>query len=344
MKAFRKWNDLQQFHEVTKNLNYPRIHAKLRELDYKIPYGLKIKLHGTNACVRIEPDGKVTAQKRSSDIKVGNDNAGFAQWVSDNEYYFSKLANSLRTIYIYGEWAGPGIQNGVACNETDRKYFYVFSLDTYEDGVFVSRIYCPDTIEKLLGPQCIDTIIVIPWHGELTVDFVCKEETQKALSALNVMVEAVGEKDPLINDLFEIEGAGEGVVAYPKIGMNPGISYLKEDEVTYFSWFNFKAKSEAHRVNKTKTAVQFDPEKFASIQLFADAYCTEQRLLQAFTEGVEGRKDMRLTPDFIKWVVTDIYKESKTERETNPELDWKAISKACSSRAVTWYKAKVQEL
>jgi hypothetical protein len=342
MRGFKKWTDLQQFHEVVKNLNYPRIHRCLQENNYTIPFGLKIKLHGTNACIRIEHDGKVVAQKRSSDIVAPADNAGFRAWVEDNEAYFARLANSTCSTYVFGEWCGPGIQSDVACSMTRQKFFYVFAIEYFNDEEFISRIYNPSYIEKALEFGGMpDGLIVLPWQDHIKINFLEKAQTDIALLKLNKLVEAIGECDPFIEKTFEIQGAGEGVVAYPLLGENEG-SYLKGEE--YFGWFGFKAKSEAHRVNKTKKAATFDPEKYASTQLFADAYCSEQRFLQGFTEAVQGRKDMRLTPDFIRWVVQDIWKESKTEREASPDLDWKTCCKAISSRAVMWYKSKVQEL
>lgn len=335
-KLFKKWNDLNQFHEVRKNLNYPRIWQCLKDNDSKIAFGLKVKLHGTNACVRVESDGKVVPQKRSSDVLTGH--FGFAEWALGHEDYFSSLSDSQATTYVYGEWAGPGVQKGVACSMTDDKFFYVFSYDKVFDDGRTYRFYDPMLIEGLLGPKALDNMIVVPWFTGISIDFEDPKSIELTMLNLNKMVEAIGEKDPLINDLFGFEGAGEGVVAYPIIGKEAG-TYRENEE--YFSWFNFKAKSEAHRVNKTKTAVQFDAEAFASIQAFADYYVTENRLLQGLRESVSGELDMKRTPDFIKWVVSDIYKESKTEREASPDLDWKAASKACSSRAVMWYKKQV---
>ena len=86
--AFKKWDSLNQFHEVIKGLNYPRIYATLKANDFKLDYGLKIKLHGTNACVRIDPNGSVTGQKRSSDVSFTQDNMGFAVWVDRNIRFF----------------------------------------------------------------------------------------------------------------------------------------------------------------------------------------------------------------------------------------------------------------
>lgn len=353
-KNFRKWTDLNQFHEVTRNLNYPRIHDIVVKNDYKIPYSFKIKLHGTNACVRIEQDGNVVPQKRSSDIgpvkKMDGvtklrDNAGFAAWTKKEEGYWSTLAKSDRILYVYGEWVGNGVQSGVACSQLDTKRFFVFAIDGVKDDGNIERIVDPHVIEAILfghGKES-DTVHVIPWHSHATMNFMNKEATSQTIEKLNDTVEKIGELDPLMMEMFEIKGSGEGLVGYPALGENRGISY-KNDDLQLFSWFNFKAKSEHHRVNAHKKSVQFDPDKYANIQIFADTYCTEARFLQAFKDGVGEEKNLRRIPDFIKWVVSDIHKETTTEREANPDLDWKAISKACSTRAVSWYKDKVKEL
>jgi hypothetical protein len=337
---FVKWASLNQFHEVIKNLNYPRIYEALKKNDYKITFGLKIKLHGTNACVRIEPDGKVVGQKRSSDVFVGRDNMGFAVWVADNESYFASLADSVATTYIYGEWCGPGVQNGVACSQTDKKKFYPFAIDYYNEDGFDSRVVDSEVIEHILTKTCPNDIIVIPWFDTITLDFQHQGKLDVAVLNLNKKVEEIGVRDPLLYELFEIDDCGEGVVAYPMNTRTPGV--YEADEVDLFAWFNFKAKSEAHRVNKSRHAVKVDPEKFANANRFADAFCTEQRFEQGFTEALQGRKDMKLVPDFLKWVLSDIFKESKTEREES-SLDWKALSKTCSTRAVLLYKHRVME-
>lgn len=341
MSGFVKWASLNQFHEVVKNLNYPRIYSALKEHNFKIKFGLKNKIHGTNACVRIEPDGKVIGQKRTSDVRVGADNAGFAAWVAANESYFASLANSRFTLYIYGEWAGPGIQDNVACSMTRNKIFYPFAVELHRDGNPFLREYDPNLIEVRLSKRIPDDIIVLPWYDTIELDFENKEKLDTTVLSLNKAVEQIGECDPFFNDTFGIEGHGEGVVAFPILGKLEGI--YAADEFDYFSWFNFKAKSEAHRVNKTKHSVQIDPEKFANSNRFADAFCTEQRLEQGFSEAIQGRKDMKLIPDLMKWVMSDIWKESATEREASG-LDWKALSKTCTTRIALWYKARIMEV
>lgn len=343
MNKFRKWNDLNQFHEVVKNLNYPAIHDILTENNYEIPFGLKIKLHGTNACVRIESDGKVVAQKRSSDLVAPADNNGFRKWVENHEELFSKLARKDCITYVFGEWCGPGVQKNVACSLTPLKTFWIYSIDySFDNEENNYRLYEPDTIGEVINLiDMPDSVVIIPWHSSIKINFLEAAKTRESLDSLNELTEAIGAQDPLIKELFDISGCGEGVVAYPLLGQKKG-QYLANEN--YFSYFNFKAKSEAHRVNATKTAVAYDPEKFASVQIFTDTYVTEPRLLQAFNEGVQGKRDMRLTGDFIRWMIADIYKESTTERESNPNVDWDKAKKAISSRSVVWYKKKVMEV
>ena len=341
MSKFVKWNDLNSFHEVVKSLGHNRLHQVIVANDYRIKYGLKIKLHGTNAAVRIDPDSKVTAQKRSSDIPGNSDNAGFRAWVEANESYFSGLSKSDATIIVYGEWAGPGVQSNVAVSSIPTKHFFVFALDSHKDNGEYCRLICPDHIEAVLGLEAPDTVIVIPWHDTVTIDFVSKTETEKTLSALNKATEEVGLVDPFIKELFDVEGHGEGFVCYPFLGSKPGVAYLG-NEIEHFSHFNFKAKSEHHRVNKTKAAVNFDPEKFANKNRFADAFCTEQRMeqgWQAFADESTVRS-MKETPNFIKWVCSDVFKESETERAEN-ETPWNELSKVVAARAAIWYKQKV---
>ena len=349
MSKFVKWNDLNQFHEVVKSLGHNRIYQKLVANDFKIKFGLKVKLHGTNAAVRIDPDGKVTAQKRSSDLLGTADNCGFRAWVERNEAFFSNLAILDTTIVIFGEWAGPGVQQGVAVSQIPNKCFFPFAIDYFTDYVETGkhiRAYDPKRIENFLDGKlkaCPNDIIVIPWYDAVEIDFVNKLETEKSLVKLNLLTEKVGESDPFIKEIFDVEGNGEGFVCYPMLGNIPGL-YMDE-ELEHFSHFNFKSKSEHHRVNKTKDAVSFDPEKFANKNRFADAFCTEQRFEQGFREFMDEsiERTMQKTSGFIAWVCRDVAKESKTEQEETG-ISWKDLSKVVSSRAAIWFKARIQSL
>lgn len=82
------------------------------------------KIHGTNAQIRIyELDGviKCQASSRTRDIFPGDDNFGFARYVSENE---AEIIEKLGLGTHYGEWAGPGINSGEGLKE---KTFVIFN-------------------------------------------------------------------------------------------------------------------------------------------------------------------------------------------------------------------------
>jgi hypothetical protein len=349
MTTFVKWNSLNQFHEVMKAINYRKYSDWLAtEMNNKLTYFGKIKMHGTNASVTITPDGKVIAGKRSSFLPeggTGGDNAGFAAWVKNNAEAFLALREGFEdhvTLTIYGEWCGPGVQSNVACSMTDRKMFYVFCADT-TTSTSHTRLYEPDAIRfELTALDAIDDVLILPFHCKIELDFTDADAMRQTLENLNKEVEAIGERDPFMYENFEIDGAGEGLVFYPVLNED-GWSYDTPEQMELFSAFNFKAKSEHHRVNKTKTAVAANPEKIATLKNFAEMFCTPQRFEQAFDEAVGRVKDMKLTGQYIKWVCIDVMKESETERE-GLSLEWKALAGAVSSRAAEWYKHKCQEV
>lgn len=64
------------------------------------------KIDGTNAQILINDDGTYKVGSRNRWIEVGNDNYGFALWVSQNIEELRKLGPGRH----YGEWWGLGIQ------------------------------------------------------------------------------------------------------------------------------------------------------------------------------------------------------------------------------------------
>ena len=75
------------------------------------------KIHGTNAQIFIyEEDGekKLACGSRSRWLSPGDDNHGFAQFVYSNKDEFIEKLGIGRH---FGEWAGPGINNGEGLKE-----------------------------------------------------------------------------------------------------------------------------------------------------------------------------------------------------------------------------------
>lgn len=81
---------------------------------------------------------------------------------------------------------------------------------------------------------------MLPYYGQLDLNFGDPKQLQAAADAINQMVEEVEKTDPWVKDNFDIEGVGEGLVMYPQV----------EDIVTRdrYTQLIFKAKGEKHQV------------------------------------------------------------------------------------------------
>lgn len=80
------------------------------------------KMDGTNACIVIRGGEIVAIQSRNRFIKPGDDNMGFAHWVSQNAEALVELGDG----YHFGEWCGPGIQKNP--HMLEQKEFYLFNV------------------------------------------------------------------------------------------------------------------------------------------------------------------------------------------------------------------------
>jgi hypothetical protein len=149
------------------------------------------------------------------------------------------------------------------------------------------------------------------------------------IETVNAAVGECEKIDPWIAKEYGIEGPGEGFVYYATNGDSP-----------YLKGFMFKAKGEAHRVNKTKQAAQVDPERLRNVAAYADYSVTEARLEQAFTEAVNRTADPKLTGDFLRWVANDILKECTVELVSSG-LEWKQVAGEISKRARDWFLRQV---
>ena len=316
---FAGFPDVEGFHNVVKHAG--------AYFGGEHRYRAKVKLHGTNAGVRIV-NGEVGAQSRTSLLTPESDNAGFCRWVMENRDYFASL--SFPDITIFGEWCGPGIMKGTAINQIPGKVFAVFAvvIGTGNDATVVSE---PAKIEAMLKLPDGLAMCVLPWYGDVvTVNYDDRENLVAVAEQLNRCVLEVEAVDPWVKSQFGVEGIGEGLVYYPGAGA----------DVTrkVFSDFIFKAKGEKHRVVKTKEAVQVDPEVAASIEQFVKMFVTEARCEQGLS-AIGGTADAKLTGGFLKWLCQDVLKESGDELEAS-ELTWDQVNKAVQTEARKWFLAK----
>jgi len=303
-----------------------------------ITFRSKVKLHGTNAGVRIYADGRVVAQKRTDDISVEDDNAGFAAWVDTMHEYFSflglALADKNSFVVLHGEWAGPGVQKKAAVASIPEKAFFVFSMET-KDGHVVE----PEALQAFLETEegLPARVHVIPWHSlEVSIDFNDREDAEKLAERMNEAVAQIDKIDPYIKDLYGIEGVGEGLVFYPRgenfltLRAHNGLSLL------------FKVKGTSHGEKGAGKAARTSAVPSAGAMEFARTHVHEDRLEQGL-QAVCGTElpTMKHIGPFLGWIGRDVEKETIDEREASG-LDWK---KDCAGpvalAARTWLLAKI---
>jgi hypothetical protein len=306
-------------------------------------YRGKPKLHGGNVAIRIDADGTITGQSRSTDLTETTDYHGFVKWIAANRDYFASLRQD-RDFVIFGEWAGSGIQKGTSLNLLDHKLFAVFlimfpikEMTTEQAALadaaglnidsFAEIVTEPAEIAAILDrPVMPEHLYVLPWWGQtLTVKFADRETLQAAAQIANDEIAIFEVCDPYVKETFGVEGNGEGVVYYP-VGV---------DNAHRFGDFAFKAKGGKHKVKGTKKAVEVDPEVLASIAEFVEVFVTQARLDQGL-ETLGGKARVEETGDFLAWLCRDIEKESKMEIEV-ADLEWKMVAKAISAKARPWF-------
>jgi len=286
----------------------------------QLQYRSKIKLHGTNAGVRIV-GGQPFYQKRTADVTPLADNAGFASFAYTVDWKIDE------DVIIYGEWAGKGVQKSDAVSSIPVKTLFVFAVK--KDEYMITE---PAAIREYVPyhPQ----IVILPWFDEPTTLDINNVSSAKALSErLNVDVEQIGSEDPFIKEHFGISGVGEGLVVspYSETGSVP---------LWLYNTYTFKVKSDAHLVQKTKginSSIYIEIP--GSVREFCDQFVTDNRCEQMVQEHLEGSYTMRGMGTFLKTINADILKESRNEF-AELGVEWKMVAKEINKRAVKWFKSK----
>ncbi len=298
-----------------------------------------VKLHGSNASINYDVKNMTfTPQSRNRELSLESDNAGFALWASTNTYFFDELVTEIleknygdfENIVVYGEWAGPGIQSGVAISNIPKKSFFIFSIVgvNYEmrgDSWHTVKTHIPlleiDTIEDIEDETIFNILTFPTWT--LDIDFENPEEAQNTMISITNEVE----RECPVGRYFGVSGVGEGVVWTAQLGPETLLS--------------FKVKGEKHSVSKVKTLASVDIEKVNTVKEFVSNVLTDARLNQ----GIEYLKEMnyevtqKSTGHFLKWIASDIFKE---EADTIVEngLDNKMIGGQISQQARKWFFEK----
>lgn len=285
-----------------------------------------VKLHGTNAAIGYDRESnELWFQSRSN--KVSDGHFGFPTTISRDEakaiiahiVNYNKDVNCTKVV-VYGEWAGSGIQKGVAISQLP-KTFYVFSAAAiinekkvwlklpsfYDDGCKLDWI-----------PDYIDNIYDYPTY-QIDINF---NQPSIAQEQIKKWVDAVENECP-VAAAHGIQGVGEGIV---------WVGEYKSERLI------FKTKGEKHSVTKEKRFTD-SPEKLQKIKEFVEYAVTkphvEQAIFELFGEN-SANASRQDTGKIVKWVSDDVYKEESNTLD-DLGLEIKDVASYISKAAATIY-------
>ena len=317
MTNFKKWTSIDKFSDV--------YHRAQRLMIGKISVSAKIKLHGTNSAIRVQ-DGVLIGQKRSGDVRIGDDNAGFAAWLDTVSYHGGE---EFEGVIFDGEWAGPGIQKSDAVSSLPEKMLFIYAIRLPDGSAVIEPDEISVMVTKAFG-NC-HNINVLPWHMHGTVDMSDNKSCEEFMVSAIEMVDSIGQRDPYIYQNFGIEGPGEGLVFYVH-GMGE-----------YWADWLFKVKTDTHTVNKSRVRGHVAPEKPEGVDEFIEMFFTEGRFNQMLNDHLGGVADKKDTGTFLKHVMSDVAKESVNELAL-ADFDWKTVTKYGVIVTKRWFFAKSEEL
>jgi len=291
-----------------------------------------VKLHGTNAGIGHTQEDGLWAQSRGNIITPEQDNMGFARYVQDNQQAFDELIEHVRynnrdlkpndAVYVFGEWAGKGVQKSVAISQIEKSFFIFDVKIVPEDGTepyHLPSIYLQNHDHRIYN---IEDFLCY----EIEIDFDRPDLVQNELGEITMAVEKLC---PVAKH-FGHEGLGEGVVWVAQVNGHD---------------YRFKVKGEKHSVSKNKTLAPVDTEKMNSIYEFVDYAVTENRYEQGMGIVFPDRSliDIKKMGDIIRWVVTDVMAEENDTLEANG-LTSKDVNKHVSKKVREMFFAEYNKV
>jgi hypothetical protein len=321
-----KWPSIEQYRNVVKNVTQKaRYKGKDENGDAifdpfvklpKLRFEGTVKLHGTNAAVAVGNGTGLWFQSRENIITPEKDNAGFATfaWGKQDMWYDIAGAalniNPTMTEYdilIFGEWCGGNIQASVAITGLP-KMFVIFGIafvDAEGEKTYLTRdevvaaVHGYVSVAGIGCPTDSNNVYCIYDFEQYVMD-IDFEQPHEYQNGLNEITERVEAQCPVGLE-FGSKGVGEGVVWRC-------ITAGYED-----SGFWFKVKGEAHSKSKVKTLANVDVERINNINELAAKLANDGRLAQGVQTVFDtlngGEVDIKRTGEFIKWVMSDVFKE-----------------------------------
>lgn len=293
MLEFNPWPSIERLHNVQKR-------ARTKNIQ-QTTYRAKVKLHGTNASVLVSPDGRAFPKSRSRFLTPEEDNFGFCVWALQQSW------PTLGLWYdVFGEWVGPGVQQGTALSKLPERTFAVFAANI-------------NGRQQLIHPVNLQCLFpqrhVVPWHGEqFSIDW--HSDNEAVLRSLNEQVADIDRQCPWAKSVFAADGPGEGLVCYPLYDSRE---------------LMFKVKGDSHAKGGRADA-KMTPSVSADVIAFAEQFATVAR----FEQFAEPGRPAAATGDFIRSVLADVQREGADEL-TASGLAWQSAAAEIAKRARTWY-------
>ena len=330
----QKYNSTDSYRNAVAQIR--RSHVSYGQPLRTVTFEGTIKLHGTNAGVRIRKDS-IMPQSRERLLDIGCDNAGFAHFALGHEDYLRSLGEFIARFNnltvedasrytIFGEWCGGNIQSKVGLNSLD-KHFVVFQVFDHETERYINRDWMRVLLESdiltakfnMVGIHFIYE--VAPF--ELTINFAEPEQYTAELERLTLEVE---ESCPW-TAYRGGAGIGEGIVWAEK---------GNEGDPRF--WFKTKGvKHQGKDESRVKT-LSADPVKVAEIRTFVASLLPEWRLEQGVSVMRERGNEIsqKSTGLYLKWINEDILKEEATQIAANA-WTWKELSPYVNQKAKDYF-------
>lgn len=331
--------------------------VKIESIEPQVSYDISVKdtncffangilVHNSNAAVSCNNVAGMWAQSRENIITPEKDNQGAAWFTQANKEVFQRMFEEIsekenvdldtNTITIYSEWAGNGIQKGVAVNGIPKSMF-IFgvkispftSVDENVDNGDVNnkapKAYWVD-YSYLKAPEA--KIYNIDDFGtfEIDIDFNRPDLAQNKIIEMTMEVE----RECPVGKAFGISGIGEGIVFSADVNGDV---------------YRFKSKGELHSSSKVKTLASVDVEKVNSIMEFVDYAVTENRVEQAIGIVFPNNEplEMKKVGEVLRWVINDVMKE-ETDTMIKNGIEPKEVNKYLSAKAKELFVKKLQNI
>jgi len=279
------------------------------------------KMHGSQGSLIFLDKESYYTQSRTRILSLTSDNYGFCAWTKGiNSLVIEKLkkAIGLKNFAIYGEWAGEGIQKGVAIAFIPR-FWTIFAIRNLDTDEWI-ELNCLNSIIKDLNKE---RIFVSHQYEQYTIE-VNFEKPELVIEQLQQYTLNVEEQCP-VGKFFNITECktGEGIVWVGKW----------RDQI-----YRFKVKGEKHSVSKVKKLVSVDVEKIANVREFVEMTVTENRLLQGIEWLKEQGKELNRysTGDYLRWLFNDILSEEADTLKQNGLIS-KDVGSEISKKARIWW-------